>query len=39
MSLSKSEIRFYKKNGYLVKNKLIPLKEINNINKLIKKLS
>jgi len=38
MSLSKSEIRFYKKNGYLVKNKLISLKEINNINKLIKKI-
>jgi ectoine hydroxylase-related dioxygenase (phytanoyl-CoA dioxygenase family) len=38
MSLSKSEIRFYKKKGYLVKNKLISLQEINNINKLIKKI-
>ena len=38
MSLSKSEIRFYKTNGYLVKNKLISLKEISNINKLIKKI-
>ena len=38
MSLKKSEINFYKKNGYLVKNKLISELEINNINKLIKKI-
>jgi len=30
------DINFYKKNGYLVKKNLIPLKTINNINKIVK---
>ena len=32
MSLNEKELSFYKKNGYLVKEKLISNKEINKIN-------
>ena len=38
MSLNKKELNFYKKNGYLVKEKLISNKEINKINSLIDKI-
>ena len=38
MSLNKKELNFYKKNGYLVKEKLISNKEINKINSLIEKI-
>jgi len=38
MSLNKKELSFYKKNGYLVKEKLISNKEINKINILIEKI-
>ena len=38
MSLNKKEVNFYKKNGYLVKEKLISNKEINKINILIEKI-
>ena len=38
MSLNKKELSFYKKNGYLVKEKLISNKEINKINSLIDKI-
>ena len=38
MSLNKKELNFYKKNGYLVKEKLISNKEITKINSLIKKI-
>ena len=38
MSLNKKELNFYKKNGYLVKEKLISNKEINKINILIGKI-
>ncbi len=38
MSLNKKELNFYKKNGYLVKEKLISNKEINKINILIEKI-
>lgn len=38
MSLNKKELSFYKKNGYLVKEKLISNKEINKINILIGKI-
>jgi hypothetical protein len=38
MSIKNNEINFYKKNGYLVKNNLITNKEINKINKLVKKI-
>ena len=38
MSLNKKELNFYKKNGYLVKEKLISNKEIKKINSLIDKI-
>ena len=38
MSLNKKELNFYKKNGYLVKEKLISNKEIKKINSLIGKI-
>ena len=38
MSLSKSDLNFYKKNGYLVKKELIPIKIIKKINNLIKQI-
>ena len=38
MSLSKSDLNFYKKNGYLVKKELIPIKTIKKINNLIKQI-
>ena len=38
MSLNKKELNFYKKNGYLVKEKLISNKEVTKINSLIKKI-
>ena len=38
MSLNKSDLNFYKKNGYLVKKKLIPIKIIKKINNLIKQI-
>ena len=38
MSLNKKELNFYKKNGYLVKEKLISNIEINKINCLIEKI-
>ena len=38
MSLNKKELNFYKKNGYLVKEKLISNKEITKINSLIKQI-
>ena len=38
MSIKNNEIDFYKKNGYLVKANLIPNKEINKINKLVKNI-
>ncbi len=38
MSLNKKELNFYKKNGYLVKEKLISNIEITKINSLIKKI-
>ena len=38
MSLNKSDLNFYKKNGYLVKKELIPIKTIKKINNLIKQI-
>ena len=38
MCLNKKELNFYKKNGYLVKEKLISNKEINKINIIIEKI-
>ena len=38
MSLTKTEINFYKTKGYLVKNKLISENEIKKINSLIRKI-
>ena len=38
MSITRSETSFYKKNGYLVKDKLISHKDINKLNTLINKI-
>lgn len=38
MSTRFNEVKFYKKNGYLVKKNLIPNKEINKINHLVKNI-
>ena len=38
MSIKANDAKYYKKNGYLTKNNLIPIKEINKINKLINKI-
>ena len=38
MSIRFNEVKFYKKNGYLVKKNLIPDREINKINDLVKNI-
>ena len=38
MTITFNEVKFYKKNGYLVKKNIIPKKEINNINDLVKNI-
>ena len=38
MSIKSNEVKFYKKNGYLVKKNLIPDREINKINDLVKNI-
>ena len=38
MSIRTNEVNFYKKNGYLVKENLIPIKEIRRINNIVKKI-
>jgi ectoine hydroxylase-related dioxygenase (phytanoyl-CoA dioxygenase family) len=38
MSIKANDVKYYKKKGYLIKNNLIPIKEINKINKLIYKI-
>jgi ectoine hydroxylase-related dioxygenase (phytanoyl-CoA dioxygenase family) len=38
MNIKANDVKYYKKKGYLIKNNLIPIKEINKINKLIYKI-
>ena len=38
MSITRSEVSFYKKNGYLIKDELISKKDINKLNTLINKI-
>ncbi len=38
MSIRSNEVNFYRKNGYLVKENLIPIKEIKRINNKVKKI-
>ena len=38
MSITRSESSFYKKNGYLLKDELIPKNDIKKLNALIKKI-
>ena len=38
MSITRLETKFYKKNGYLVKDQLISKKDINKLNSLINKI-
>ena len=38
MSIRTNEVNFYRKNGYLVKENLIPIKEVKKINNIVKKI-
>ena len=38
MSIRSNEVNFYRKNGYLVKENLIPVKKIKKINNIVKKI-
>ena len=38
MNITSNEVNFYRKNGYLVKENLIPIKEIKKINNIVKKI-
>ena len=38
MSIRTNEVNFYRKNGYLVKENLIPIKEIRRINNIVKNI-
>jgi len=38
MSIRSNEVNFYRKNGYLIKDNLIPIKEVKKINNIVKKI-